>query len=99
MKAALALSLLFSAILIVGCEREERKYRQSTPLTSASQDITMSGLHPAQPTQGTQHPLHELATGGIYADNAYAVAEGQKLYNQYNCVGCHANGGGGIGPP
>jgi cytochrome c oxidase cbb3-type subunit 3 len=27
-----------------------------------------------------------------------ALAEGKRLYNQYNCSGCHANGGGAIGP-
>jgi cytochrome c oxidase cbb3-type subunit 3 len=31
--------------------------------------------------------------------NAYAISEGQRLFNWYNCSGCHANGGGGIGPP
>jgi cytochrome c oxidase cbb3-type subunit 3 len=31
--------------------------------------------------------------------NAYQMAEGKTLYSAYNCVGCHANGGGGIGPP
>src|ERR1044071_3848683 len=31
--------------------------------------------------------------------NAYAIAEGKRLYTQLNCVGCHANGGGGMGPP
>ena len=25
--------------------------------------------------------------------------EGQRLYKWYNCSGCHANGGGGMGPP
>jgi cytochrome c oxidase cbb3-type subunit 3 len=34
-----------------------------------------------------------------YEDNAYAVAEGQRLYEWFNCVGCHAHGGGGMGPP
>jgi cytochrome c oxidase cbb3-type subunit 3 len=33
-----------------------------------------------------------------YAGNAYGIAEGKRLYNFYNCVGCHANGGGGMGP-
>jgi cytochrome c oxidase cbb3-type subunit 3 len=33
-----------------------------------------------------------------YYDNAQAVAEGKRLFNQYNCVGCHSNGGGGMGP-
>ena len=32
-------------------------------------------------------------------DNAYAMTEGQRLYEWYNCSGCHARGGGGIGPP
>jgi len=27
------------------------------------------------------------------------VSEGKRLFSQYNCSGCHANGGGGIGPP
>jgi cytochrome c oxidase cbb3-type subunit 3 len=27
------------------------------------------------------------------------VSEGKRLYNQMNCVGCHFQGGGGIGPP
>jgi cytochrome c5 len=31
--------------------------------------------------------------------NAYALAEGQRLFQWFNCVGCHAHGGGGIGPP
>jgi cytochrome c oxidase cbb3-type subunit III len=33
-----------------------------------------------------------------YAGNAWGVAEGKRLYTLYNCVGCHANGGGGMGP-
>ena len=34
-----------------------------------------------------------------YEQSAYAVSQGQKLFDQYNCSGCHAHGGGGIGPP
>jgi len=34
-----------------------------------------------------------------YEGNAYAISQGQQLYEQYNCVGCHFHGGGGIGPP
>ncbi|WNO52698.1 c-type cytochrome [Stakelama saccharophila] len=33
-----------------------------------------------------------------YYDNAEAVATGKRLYHQFNCVGCHSNGGGGMGP-
>ena len=34
-----------------------------------------------------------------YNDNAWGMGEGQRLYSQMNCVGCHAHGGGGMGPP
>jgi cytochrome c oxidase cbb3-type subunit III len=34
-----------------------------------------------------------------YDGNAYAISEGQRLFTWYNCSGCHANGGGGMGPP
>jgi cytochrome c oxidase cbb3-type subunit 3 len=33
-----------------------------------------------------------------YDGNAWAVGEGKRLYQAYNCNGCHANGGGGMGP-
>lgn len=36
---------------------------------------------------------------GPYEDNAYGVSQGKALYNQFNCSGCHFQGGGGIGPP
>jgi mono/diheme cytochrome c family protein len=45
----------------------------------------------SEPIAGSRHnPLE---------DNAYAMTEGQRLYEWYNCSGCHARGGGGIGPP
>src|SRR5262245_33631213 len=34
-----------------------------------------------------------------YQDSAYAIAEGERLYQWFKCVGCHFHGGGGIGPP
>jgi cytochrome c oxidase cbb3-type subunit 3 len=34
----------------------------------------------------------------LYEENAYALSEGKQLYSYFNCVGCHANGGGGMGP-
>ena len=33
-----------------------------------------------------------------YDNNSPALAEGQFLYTKMNCVGCHAHGGGGMGP-
>lgn len=33
-----------------------------------------------------------------YEDNAQAIAQGKRLFNWFNCSGCHFNGAGGIGP-
>jgi len=86
--AALSIVLIFS-----GCKREERELR---PMPTASQVVDqaqVSGLNPGANSIPTPPP------GNMYQESAYAVSEGQKLYEQYNCVGCHAHGGGGIGPP
>ena len=34
-----------------------------------------------------------------YGQQAYALAEGKRLFAFFNCIGCHAHGGGGMGPP
>ena len=33
-----------------------------------------------------------------FAANAFHLSEGKRLYSWFNCSGCHANGGGGMGP-
>jgi cytochrome c oxidase cbb3-type subunit 3 len=52
--------------------------------------------------------LSELRPGGgstntpvknEFEENAYALSQGKTLYTQFNCVGCHSHGGGGMGPP
>jgi cytochrome c oxidase cbb3-type subunit 3 len=34
-----------------------------------------------------------------YENNSFHLAQGQRLYTWMNCSGCHATGGGGMGPP
>ena len=41
----------------------------------------------------------KAAFNNPYEGNAYAISQGQQLFEQYNCTGCHFHGGGGIGPP
>jgi cytochrome c oxidase cbb3-type subunit 3 len=50
-----------------------------------------SELQPGGPAlqNSAQNPVEE---------NATALADGKRLFSQYNCTGCHANGGGAIGP-
>jgi cytochrome c oxidase cbb3-type subunit 3 len=97
-KFAAAACVFFLLTMLTACEREDRRFREPAPSSGATSGLTVSGLHPADPTKGTNQPPPEWVQNP-YADNAYAVSEGQKLYDAYNCSGCHFHGGGGIGPP
>jgi cytochrome c oxidase cbb3-type subunit 3 len=44
-------------------------------------------------------PTYSVAVRRDYEQNAQALAEGKRLFSAFNCTGCHANGGGGMGPP
>jgi cytochrome c oxidase cbb3-type subunit III len=43
--------------------------------------------------------LTEDPRASAYEGNAWHIAQGARLYSWMNCVGCHAHGGGGMGPP
>jgi cytochrome c oxidase cbb3-type subunit 3 len=74
------------------CEREERRFRETPPGSVPGGQLRISALQPGVPVDTTH-------VANPYENNAYAVSEGQRLFGWYNCSGCHANGGGGMGPP
>jgi cytochrome c oxidase cbb3-type subunit 3 len=81
-------------LALSGCDREERHSRskpigENVPAGQSPDTIWPGGSQPA--------PLDPRAK--LYDNNAPALAEGQYLYTQMNCVGCHFHGGGGMGPP
>jgi cytochrome c oxidase cbb3-type subunit 3 len=79
-------------IALLGCKREQRSFEPQPSLAGTLEAVQISGLNP-----GPAIP-RSLSIPALYQESAYAVAEGQRLYEQYNCVGCHAHGGGGMGP-
>jgi len=83
---------LIAGLALGACEREERDYRPTLAEAAREQTITLSALQ-----AGGRSPA--VTVPNEYEESAYAVSEGQRLYRWYNCNGCHANGGGGIGPP
>ena len=84
---ALALTLAVAA-----CSREKRSFRELPPGATAFPSVQVSEL---QPGPATLDP-----SMGAYQENRFAVSQGQTLFDQYNCSGCHApGGGGGMGPP
>lgn len=55
------------------------------------------GLGPA--VAAASVPAVAPGGGNPYVANAWGIAQGKRLYSWFNCVGCHGNGGGGMGPP
>src|SRR4051812_42663241 len=94
--ASIVIRYLATGCCIFGlatCQRESRDLRPAPPLAALMGNVASeSAIHPGGGT-----PPQELVNP--YEGNAYAISEGQRLFNWYNCSGCHANGGGGIGPP
>lgn len=77
---------------MAGCEREHRDFREAPPGAAVTAAVRLSDLQAGPPTP-------ELTTT-VYEENAWAIAEGHRLYNWFNCSSCHSpGGGGGIGPP
>lgn len=87
------LTLAVIAVSAAGCEREQRRFRETPPSATPGSEVQTSGGFVAGP------PLPEVTASTPYLNNAWAVSEGKSLYLQMNCVGCHFHGGGGIGPP
>jgi cytochrome c oxidase cbb3-type subunit 3 len=86
----------------LACEREKRQFRENTAATTPGDaGVEQSPLHPggSPPLKPGESESEANNGAGPFEFNAYAVAEGQRLYMSFNCVGCHFHGGGGIGPP
>jgi cytochrome c oxidase cbb3-type subunit 3 len=84
---ALALVLLLTA-----CHREQRSFNTHMPETPQT-NVVVSKLFPGNGSEPTPDP-HRAE----YENNAYHLAEGKRLFESFNCSGCHFHGGGGMGP-
>jgi cytochrome c oxidase cbb3-type subunit 3 len=86
---------LLGALLLAGCEREDREFRANPMPRDTEEEVALSPIAP-----GPNRPQErETGLGREYEENAYHLSQGKKLFVWFNCNGCHANGGGGMGPP
>jgi cytochrome c oxidase cbb3-type subunit III len=89
--AAIAATLLWPS---AACQRETRAFESLSPQqASPAQQVLQTPLHPGG------GPGQASSGESPFQRNAWGMAEGKRLFTAYNCVGCHANGGGGMGPP
>src|SRR3954470_11692197 len=84
--------LAVALAVCVSCKREERDLHVAAPEVDMSQLPPTDELHAGGPVTNAPPPPE-------YQETAYAINEGQQLYSAFNCVGCHAHGGGGMGVP
>ena len=86
-------SLTVVALILTSCQREHRDIHPSPARLALFGDAAPeSPMRPGGSTQPAQ-------VTNPYNGSAYDISEGQRLYEWYNCSGCHSHGGGGIGPP
>src|SRR5947209_3028599 len=83
-----------AAAALCACDREERHSR-AKPIG----ETVPAGESPDTIWPGAATPPALDARAKLYDNNAPAISQGQTLYMQMNCVGCHFHGGGGMGPP
>jgi cytochrome c oxidase cbb3-type subunit III len=87
-----AVALALATAALAGCERENREYT-GAPNSQAPAPPRQSGLQPGHRSAPTPDPV-----GPHYEKVAFHINEGSRLFHTFNCNGCHANGGGGMGP-
>ena len=88
-EVALAVLLILS-----GCGGAHQQSAPAVSATSGDGAVITSALDP-----GLDHSISTVDPRATpYYDNATAVNNGKRLFGQYNCSGCHSNGGGGMGP-
>jgi len=94
MRSLPAILLFSAALLAAGCRREERSYDTPRAESDAAAIVALSPISPG----GNGPQTATNPKGQEYEQNAYAMAQGKRLFQWYNCSGCHGNGGGGSGP-
>ena len=93
MKRFAPILLLCAAVATSACQREERETRPEPSLGNSEQAVPVTTLAPG----GERPPLAD-AKAAEFEANAFHLSEGKRLFDWFNCSGCHANGGGGMGP-
>ena len=91
------LAAAVSVLVLAGCEREDRRFQ--TPARNETTGEAAARLSTNQPGVALTGSVKEpLANASPYDENAFGVNQCKRLFRWYNCNGCHASGGGGMGP-
>ena len=81
---AAVLALIYISVPALPAEEAKSKH----------EELTISEITVGKPKH--EHQVSDV--GKKFQGNANAIKQGAELYHKFNCVGCHFDGGGGIGP-
>jgi cytochrome c oxidase cbb3-type subunit III len=94
LRVLLQLSTLVSfTAAFAACHRENRYFEAPPASAAPPTQVQLSSLVAGESTLAFREQQRRH-----YEENAHHLAEGKRLYNWFNCVGCHAHGGGDSGP-
>jgi cytochrome c oxidase cbb3-type subunit 3 len=82
---------LAAAFLLIACEREKREFEAPASSIDMASGIPTTNLRPGGTNPATNYVNKS-------EERAMDISDGQRLYETFNCVGCHAHGGGDKGP-
>jgi cytochrome c oxidase cbb3-type subunit 3 len=82
------------ALALAACQREKRRFEIPPDESAPPAHTSMSPL-----VGGTTDFALRAERQRTFGENAYQISQGKTLYGAFNCYGCHAWGGGDIGPP
>lgn len=84
--------LIIAAGALVACKTEQRTVNPEPASRAVFVAARESPILPGG-------PVGQVVVKSPSEGKAFDIAEGQRLFDWYNCSGCHSHGGGGMGPP
>jgi len=86
-------------LVLGGCKRHEKKPYAAHITQSEEPRDTAERIRPGPDVPDPEKFRgRSMAVNNPYDGDAKAIQEGRRMYAWMNCKGCHAEGGGGIGP-
>jgi cytochrome c oxidase cbb3-type subunit 3 len=91
-------SLFGALLLLAACERH--KWPEASHVTQSDNPSDVAPRIQAGPAapEAKAFRSRSLPINNPFEGDAKAIQEGRRLYRWMNCLGCHAEGGGSIGP-
>jgi cytochrome c oxidase cbb3-type subunit III len=87
--------LPIALVMLLAVAPADALAQQGTPPSAdrGPKAVAVTGLFPGGGAPPAPDPI-----GTQFEGNKRAISDGQLLFSQMNCSGCHFNGGGGMGP-